>query len=216
MVSEIVVSRIQAQHGSVHGQVIVDVGTGDGSYAKVLDSVGARVVALEYEADYLRISGTVPPGAVVGDGRHLPLADCSAEGVVSCNVLEHTPDPYEILDEIARVLKPGGWAVVNWTNWYSPWGGHAMTPYQYLGPRLGPRLYERRNGPPPTNRMWEGLYPLHVAPVLRHMKDHPALTLVRAEPRYWPRHRWILAIPGLREVLSWNCAMWLRKVPENR
>ena len=41
--------------------------------------------------------------------------------------------------EIERVLKPGGWAYVSWTNWYSPWGGHDMSPYHFLGPRAGPR-----------------------------------------------------------------------------
>lgn len=211
VVSATIVDRIEARHGPLAGQAVVDVGTGDGTYATVLADRGARVVAAEYEMDYLLRSGTPPPGAVVADGRCLPLADGSVDGVVSCNVLEHTPEPYAVLHDIARVLKPGGWAVVNWTNWYSPWGGHAMTPYQYLGPRLGPRVYERRHGPPPTNRMGEGLFALHIAPVLARLAVHPTLTVVAVEPRYWPTHRWIMALPGLREVAAWNCALWMVK-----
>lgn len=211
VVSELIVDRIDGRFGPLEGQVVIDVGTGDGTYAQVLSARGARVVAVEYEESYLHRTGTPPPGAVVGDGRRLPLADASADGVVSCNVLEHTPEPYAVLHDIARVLKPGGWAVVNWTNWYSPWGGHAMTPYQFLGPVRGPAVYERRHGPPPSNRIGEGLFPLHIDPVLARLAVHPTLTVVRVEPRYWPTHRWIMAIPGFREVFAWNCAIWMVK-----
>ena len=37
-------------------------------------------------------------------------------------VLEHTPEPERLLDEVARVLKPGGSAVISVRNKYSLYG----------------------------------------------------------------------------------------------
>jgi len=47
---------------------------------------------------------------IVGDGTNVPLADSSLD-TVTCNaVIEHVPNPGELLSEIHRVLKPGGYA----------------------------------------------------------------------------------------------------------
>jgi SAM-dependent methyltransferase len=47
----------------------------------------------------------------VADMRRLPLADGRFASVVSVHSLEHVPDPERVLDEVARVLAPGGTAV---------------------------------------------------------------------------------------------------------
>jgi SAM-dependent methyltransferase len=43
--------------------------------------------------------------------RRLPLADGRFASVLSVHSLEHVPDPERVLDEVARVLAPGGTAV---------------------------------------------------------------------------------------------------------
>jgi SAM-dependent methyltransferase len=141
----------------------------------------------------------------------LPLADASVDGVLSSNMLEHTPDPRLVLDEIERVLRPGGWAYVSFTNWCSPWGGHDISPYHYLGPRLGLRLYERRHGPPRKNRPGEELFPLHIGPTLRDLRRRPGVVVDAVEPRYWPRLRFVVRVPVVRELATWNCAIYLRR-----
>ena len=45
---------------------------------------------------------------VVGDAHRLPFADNSLRGVVMLDVLHHLERPVTFLQEIARVLKPGG------------------------------------------------------------------------------------------------------------
>jgi SAM-dependent methyltransferase len=45
---------------------------------------------------------------VVADAEALPFESNSVDAVVCDNVLEHTPRPDKIVDEIERVLKPGG------------------------------------------------------------------------------------------------------------
>lgn len=42
----------------------------------------------------------------------LPFADGSVDGAVALNLLEHIPDDTSVLRELARVLRPGGRAVV--------------------------------------------------------------------------------------------------------
>lgn len=44
----------------------------------------------------------------VADGRHLPFADNTFDSIVCSEVLEHIEDYQHILQEIRRVLKPGG------------------------------------------------------------------------------------------------------------
>jgi len=47
---------------------------------------------------------------LVGDGTNLPLADSSVD-TVTCNaVIEHVPNPRDLVSEMHRVLKPGGYA----------------------------------------------------------------------------------------------------------
>jgi ubiquinone/menaquinone biosynthesis C-methylase UbiE len=43
-----------------------------------------------------------------GDVAHIPFPDCSLDLVVSTLSLHHWSDPVGVLDEIARVLRPGG------------------------------------------------------------------------------------------------------------
>jgi SAM-dependent methyltransferase len=50
--------------------------------------------------------GTRPD--VFADGARLPFRDASFDTVVLLEVLEHVADAPAVLDEIARVLKPGG------------------------------------------------------------------------------------------------------------
>lgn len=57
-------------------------------------------------------AGTVELGSV--DLREkLPLADGSVDAVVSSNLLECLPDPAQLLNEVWRVLRPGGRAVLS-------------------------------------------------------------------------------------------------------
>jgi hypothetical protein len=86
-----------------------------------------------------------------------------------------------------------------------------MSPYHYLGPRLGPRLYERRHGPPRKNPYGAGLWACHIGSTLRLVRDRPGLEIERVEPRYWPQFRFVCRIPGLRELVTWNCVIRVRK-----
>jgi SAM-dependent methyltransferase len=155
----------------------------------------------------------VPGDAVLADGYWLPVRDGGADVCLSSNVLEHVRDPRGFIEELARVTRPGGLIYLSFTNWLSPWGGHEMSPWHYLGVRAAERRYLRRHGRLPKNRVGSSLFPVHVGTVLRMVRGRADLELVAARPRYYPRWcRVLLLVPGLREVVTWNLLLILRRV----
>ncbi len=196
---------------SLTGARVLDLGCGPGHYTRALREAGATVVPLDIERSEFALPGGPPGGEVVADGSVLPVATAAVDGVLCSNMLEHTPDPVAVIGELERVVRPGGWVWLSWTNWYSPWGGHDISPWHYLGPRLGLAAYERTRHRRPKNEPGVSLFPVHVGPTLRHLQARSNLRLVDAAPRYYPSQRWILRVPGLREVATWNCLVLLER-----
>jgi SAM-dependent methyltransferase len=211
LVAEEAADDLDRRYGPLAGHSLADLGCGPGFYTEALRRRGATVIPVDNDPAELSLPGGSPEGALIADASNLPLPDGSVDGVLCSNLLEHTPDAEAVLREVARILRPGGWAYVSWTNWYSPWGGHDMTPYHYLGSRLGPRLYTRLHGRPRKNAYGEGLWAVHIGPTLRFTRRLPGLEVERVEPRYWPALAFICRIPLARELLTWNCVIRLRK-----
>jgi SAM-dependent methyltransferase len=108
--------------GVLAGERLLDLGCGGGRHAFQAARLGARVVALDAEADEVaQVRATIgamldageigdkdAAGAVQGDALHLPFADGAFDRVIAAEVLEHIPDDTAAFAEIARVLTPGG------------------------------------------------------------------------------------------------------------
>src|SRR6185437_6682534 len=171
--------------------------------------------AVQQGAEHAELSfrTAAPVGGVVADGYWLPVRDGTADVVFSSNVLEHVPDPMGLIEEMIRATRPGGLVYLSYTNWYSPWGGHEMSPWHYLGPRYAERRYIRRNQRKPKHEVGANLFRVHVGPVLRALRARPDIEIVAARPRYYPRWcRLLLRLPGLREVATWNLMLIMRRV----
>ncbi len=196
----------------VRGSRLLDLGCGPGHYTRALREAGAEVVAVDRDRVNLGDDPTELVPAALADAGRLPARSGSFDGVFCSNLLEHTPDAGPVLDEIERVLVPGGWAWISWTNWYSPWGGHEIAPLHLLGPRVGLATWRRLFGEPRKNVPFDALWPTHVGRTLRLVNERPGLRLVSATPRYYPSQAWIVRVPGLREVATWNCLLQLERV----
>ena len=210
--AEDTVSQIEG-YCELRDRTVVDVGGGPGHFTAAFRERGARCYLFEPDSGEMLSRGEAPSGAVIADGYWLPVRDGAADITLSSNVLEHVRDPLGLIDEMVRATRPGGLIYLSFTNWYSPWGGHEMSPWHYLGFRFAERRYVRRNGRPPKNRFGTSLFPVHVGSVLRLMRSRSDVGIVDALPRYYPR--WckpILRIPGLREVATWNLLLILRRV----
>ena len=104
---------IVARHA--HGRIL-DAGTGTGRFAIPMSAVpGNEVVAMDFSGEMLaqasRLStqsGSDAIRFVQGDVERLPFASNAFDTVVSITVVRHFPQWKAILQEYARVVKPGG------------------------------------------------------------------------------------------------------------
>jgi SAM-dependent methyltransferase len=205
--------RQVAEHAELEGRMVVDVGGGGGWFTAAFRARGANCYLFEPDPAELYLRTTAQAGAVVADGYWLPVRDADADVVFSSNVLEHVPDPLGLIEEMIRVTRPGGLVYLSYCNWYSPWGGHEMSPWHYLGPRYAQRRYIRRHRRQPKHELGVNLFRVHVGPVLQALRARSDVEIVAARPRYYPRWCALLVrVPGLREVATWNLMLIMRRV----
>jgi SAM-dependent methyltransferase len=104
-------ARMTASLVRLRGKTVLDFGCGNGAQTLELVSRGCSIIALDIDHSDLALLAARGAGAVLPvlyDGAHLPLGDASVDAAVSFEVLEHVPDDAAALDELCRVLKPGG------------------------------------------------------------------------------------------------------------
>jgi SAM-dependent methyltransferase len=89
---------------------VMDAGCGEGYGAAMLAERARRVVGVELVKDVAAHARAAYPQVeiVEADLCRLPLPDESFDAVVSFQVIEHLPNIGGYLDEIERVLRPGG------------------------------------------------------------------------------------------------------------
>jgi SAM-dependent methyltransferase len=205
-------ARQLAEHVALRGSRLLDVGGGPGYFAEAFRAAGARYVGLDPDVGELSARGAPGPGMVRGSGQDLPVRTGSVDVCYSSNVLEHVPSPWRMAAEMVRVTRPGGTVFLSFTPWFSPWGGHETAPWHYLGGHRARARYRARTGREPKNRFGESLFAVSVGAALRWARRRPDVELVAALPRYhpWWAH-WVVRVPLLREVVSWNLVLVLRK-----
>ena len=104
--------------GSVAGLSVAEIGCGRGDFAIHLASLGARVTALDFSAEAIdiararaRLAG-VDVDFRVGDAQDTQLPSASFDLVVSCECLEHVPEPTRMASELRRICRPAARCIV--------------------------------------------------------------------------------------------------------
>ncbi len=105
--------------GTLQDQRVLDVGCGPGFWARHLIGMGAKYTGIDISArsvelarrslDTYGLNGTV----LTANAEALPFEGGSFQAIVSAGVVHHTPDTQACIDEIFRVLQPGGRAAVS-------------------------------------------------------------------------------------------------------
>ncbi|WP_025736469.1 class I SAM-dependent methyltransferase [Mycobacterium genavense] len=192
------------------GRTLLDVGGGPGYFAQAFAEAGVRYLGVEPDPSEMRAAG---PGVarathVRASGMALPFADDSVDICLSSNVAEHVRRPWQLGAEMLRVTKPGGLAVLSYTVWLGPFGGHEMGLSHYLGGERAAARYAHKHGHRAKNDYGSSLFAVSAADGLSWAENTGAL--LAAFPRYHPRWAWWLtSVPVLREFAVSNLVLGL-------
>jgi 2-polyprenyl-3-methyl-5-hydroxy-6-metoxy-1,4-benzoquinol methylase len=186
---------------------ILDWGCGHGQVSDLLSRAGLDVTAFDYRPDEEPGVHALPryPNLSVHvshDPRRLPFPDRAFDAVLSCGVLEHVEDPGASLEEIRRVLVPGGtfyvYKLPNRASYLEAIARRAGL--YYHGALEHDRLYDERS----ARELLSG----HGFEVqeMRLMNMLP-LTLTgrlasRASGAIWAANRGLSAVPGLNRFAT--------------
>ncbi|MCH9642121.1 MAG: class I SAM-dependent methyltransferase [Actinomycetia bacterium] len=209
---------VTALWASVNGSAttglhLLDVGGGPGYFASAFTAAGLRYIGVEPDPGEMHAAAPrlhCPAGVFVrASGTELPFADDSVDICLSSNVAEHVAEPWRLADEMLRVTRPGGLAVLSYTVWLGPFGGHEMGLTHYLGGRRAAERYARKHGHRAKNDYGSSLFAVSAADGLQWAASTGAL--VAAFPRYHPRWAWGLTkVPMLREFTVSNLVVVLQ------
>jgi SAM-dependent methyltransferase len=211
-VAEISIDWMENKGIPLGGRIVLDLGGGTGIQALRLAKAGAKVIV----ADLGSFPVSQEYHRICCDARNLGLGQSSMDIVYCSNLLEHIPPSSHsrLFTEMWRVLRPGGYVYLSWSNWLSPFGGHEHSPFHCLGSigiDLSCRL-RRLRGRFVKHRLGVNLFRTHIGSVIQEIVlSHPGLRIVDIVPRYWPWLGSICRVPWVREFLTWNCVILLRK-----
>ena len=201
-----IVARIRADApGS-----ILDWGCGHGQVSALMQDAGLNVSSFDYRGDDSPDDVVALPlypqvrAYISTEPRRLPYADASFAAVLSCGVLEHVLDPDASLDEIARVLKPGGTLYVyKLPNRFSYLEKLAkrMGLY-YHGAEPHELLYTPASARELLERHGYAIGELRLANMLPLTLDHPLAQRRRVCRAIWDANRALARVPGLNRVAT--------------
>jgi ubiquinone/menaquinone biosynthesis C-methylase UbiE len=126
---------------AIAGLRVLEIGCGAGSHSALFAECGAFMTSLDLASERATATqqkfrllsvDTKGSAALAGDAENLPFADNHFDVVYSNGVLHHSPNTVRAIQEVFRVLKPGGRAVImlyckssiNW--WITLWLGYGI------------------------------------------------------------------------------------------
>jgi SAM-dependent methyltransferase len=95
---------------------ILDLGAGGGRNSVYLRQVYPNAILVPFDLSLIRCNScrqVVGASITCGDSMELPFADNSFDLIISTQVIEHVPDDHIFAQEVKRVLRPRGLAIVS-------------------------------------------------------------------------------------------------------
>lgn len=113
----------------VKGKRVLEMACGRGGFARLLASRGAVMFGADFSEEALRIAWAKHDRdrdshlqLTQADAEKLPFADESFDIVISCETIEHLPNPTSALKEMARVCRANGLLYLTTPNYFNAMG----------------------------------------------------------------------------------------------
>ncbi|MFA7408222.1 MAG: methyltransferase domain-containing protein [Anaerolineaceae bacterium] len=105
----------------IPGKLLIDVSCGRGKLGTFARKKGMRVIGLDFSLSAVRVAQQNDPelNLIISDGEQIALKGQCADYVAHIGNLEHYQNPSLGVQEVARILKPGGTAIILLPNGFS-------------------------------------------------------------------------------------------------
>ena len=148
-----IMERIESESAKLKGKQLLEIGCGMGYDSLEFLRRGVRVTAIdltpnavEFTRRHFEVAGVQADDVKVGNALDLPFPDESFDAVWSNGVLHATGDTQKAIDEVWRVLKPGGRAIISHFYRKPSW--------MWTVHRLGRENIEYKEEDPPVNEFY--------------------------------------------------------------
>ena len=107
----------------IRGKIVVDFGCATGAVSHEYYRLGAKkVIGLDIDKAAITRARNINKNSeidfILNNTASIPLEDNSVDVVMSDSVFEHITHPKEVIDELYRILKPGGKIFIGTWGWY--------------------------------------------------------------------------------------------------
>jgi ubiquinone/menaquinone biosynthesis C-methylase UbiE len=148
-----IMERIERESELLRGKHLLEVGCGMGYDSLEFLRRGVRITAIDltenavsFTRRHFEVEGLKAEAVQVGNALALPFADGTFDAVWSNGVLHATGDTQRAIDEVRRVLKPGGRAIISHFYRKPSW--------MWTIHRLGREPIEAHEEDPPVNEFY--------------------------------------------------------------
>lgn len=126
------IKELSDPYQDFQGKKILEIGCGRGGFACWLSSqkfAPDLIVAADYSSsaiqkasEFAKMHGITNISWIEADIQSIPFEKESFDTVISCETIEHVPNPVLAVQELARVLKPGGTLYLTTPNYFNFFG----------------------------------------------------------------------------------------------
>lgn len=159
---------------------VLDLGCSRGFYVREIEKYADGVVGVDISESSLREA--VTPKVRYGDVTNLDFEACCFDKVYSLHTVEHIPDLGSFFSEMARVLRPGGIAIIVY-----PWepfrGFQAIVAAlrQYRNPFMARKIHLHRLTPKRIQQLIKGTSLSHTESIFTFARGLQYLTVLSKE-----------------------------------
>lgn len=142
------------KYRDLKGKKLLDLGSGWGFLLVPANAHGAVVFGIDPKKERVQISKMrlamhgIDANLFSGIGENLPFKNDTFDAIHCSSVLEHVQDPLKVIDEMIRILKPGGLCWIYAPNYLFPYDAHYRLFWIPFLPRTIAKLYLRLRGRP--------------------------------------------------------------------